>query len=203
VLLELVETERHTLRGIGIRAVHRLNVEMGLRGVPGVAASADLIAGAHPVTRRCLNGASLKVHESHAMRPLGNLDDDVVSGDGGKSLPNSLGLTQSVRDASQDGTARHVVGLAVVNGDHGSRNGRVQGTTEGVEELWRFGGKDRAQVARWSRATVIVDGEEVERVRGAKQVGPVARDAARGADLAQPPPLEREPPYDPAVGNES
>jgi len=112
-----------------------LDVKVGLRGVPGVAASTDLIACAHPVAGRHLDGASLKVHESHAMRPLGNLDDDVVSRDGGKSLPNSLGLSQSVRDANQDGTARHVVGLAVVNGDHGSRNGRVQGTAEGVEEL--------------------------------------------------------------------
>lgn len=34
-------------------------------------------------------------------------------------------------------------------------------------------------------------------------VGPVARDAARGADLGQSLTLEREPPYDPAVGNES
>ena len=141
------------------------------------------------------------MHESHAMRPLGNLDDDVVSGDGGKSLPNSLGLTQSVRDASQDGAARHVVGLAVVNGDHGSRNGRVQGTAEGMEELWRFGGEERTQAACWSRETIVVDGDEVERVRGAEQVGPVARDAARGADLAQPPPLEREPPDDAAFRN--
>jgi len=116
VLLELVETERHTFRGIGIRAVHRLNVEMGLRGVPGVAASADLIAGTHPVARRCLNGASLKVHKSNVVRAFCNLDDDVIPKDRGQSPSNPPGLTQSVRDASQDGTARHVVGLTVVNG---------------------------------------------------------------------------------------
>ena len=85
MLLELVETERHTLRGIGIRAVHRLNVEMGLRGVPGVAASADLIAGAHPLTRRHLNRASLKVHESNVIRAFCNLDDDVIPKDRGQS----------------------------------------------------------------------------------------------------------------------
>ena len=167
---ELLKTERNPLRGTEIWAVHRLDVKVGLRGVPGVAASTDLIACAHPVAGRHLDGASLKVHESHAMRPLDNLDDDVVSRDGGKSLPNSLGLTQSVRDASQDGTARHVVGLAVVNGDHGSRNGRVQGTTEGVEELWRFGGEERTHAACWSRETIVVDGDEVKRVRGGEQV---------------------------------
>ena len=91
---ELVETERHTLRGIGIRAVHRLNVEMGLRGVPGVATSADLIAGAHPLTRRHLNRASLKVHESNVIRAFCNLDDDVIPKDRGQSPPNPPGLTQ-------------------------------------------------------------------------------------------------------------
>ena len=93
-LPELVETERHTLRGIGIRAVHRLNVEMGLRGVPGVAASADLIAGAHPLTRRHLNRASLKVHESNVIRAFCNLDDDVIPKDRGQSPPNPPGLAQ-------------------------------------------------------------------------------------------------------------
>jgi len=137
------------------------------------------------------------------MRPLGNLDDDVVSRDGGKSLPNSLGLTQSVRDASQDGTARHVVGLAVVNGDHGSHNGRVQGTAEGVEELWRFGGEERRYAACWSRETIVVDGDEVERVRGGEQVSPVAGNAVCGAALGQPRPVERKFPDDTAFGDES
>jgi len=49
-LQELLKTERHSLRGTEIRTVHRLDVKMGLRGVPGVAASTDLIAGTHPVT---------------------------------------------------------------------------------------------------------------------------------------------------------
>ena len=97
MLLELVETERHTFRGIGIRAVHRLNVEMGLRGVPGVAASADLIAGAHPVTRRRLNGASLKVHESNVVRVFCDLDDDVIPKNRGQSPPNPPGLADSPR----------------------------------------------------------------------------------------------------------
>ena len=199
-LPEVLKTERHTLRGIGIRAVHGLNVEMGLRGVPGVAASADLIADAHPVTGRHLNGASLKVHESNVMRSFGNLDDDVVSKDGSEPLPNPLGLTQSVRDECQYGAARLVVGFAVVNRHHGSCYGRVQGTPEDVEELWRFGGEDRAQAARRRRATVIVDGEEVKRVRGAEQVGPVARDAARGTDLAQPPSSNGSLPMTPPSG---
>ena len=175
---------------------------MGLRGVPGVAASADLIAGAHPVTSRRLNGASLKVYESNVVRAFCNLDDDVIPKDRGQSPPNPPELTQPVRDERQYRAARLVVGFAVVNRHHGSCDGRVQGAPEGVEELWRFGGEDRAQAASRRRATVIVDDKEVERVRGAEQVGPVARDAARGADLAQPPPLEREPPYDAAFGNE-
>jgi len=202
-LPELLKTERNPLRGTEIWAVHRLDVKVGLRGVPGVAASTDLIACAHPVAGRHLDGASLKVHESHAMRPLGNLDDDVVSRDGGKSLPNSLGLTQSVRDASQDGTARHVVGLAVVNGDHRPRNGRVQGTTEGVEELWRFGGEERTHAACRSCETIVVDGDEVKRVRGGEQVSPMAGNAACGTALGQPLPVEREPPDNAAFGDES
>ena len=144
---ELLKTERNPLRGAEIWTVHRLDVKVGLRGVPGVAASTDLIACVHPVAGRHLDGASLKVHESHAMRPLGNLDDDVVSRDGGKSLPNSLGLTQSVRDASQDGTARHVVGLAVVNGDHGSRNGRAK--------AWKSSGGSGVKSARMLRAGAV------------------------------------------------
>jgi len=180
-----------------------LDVKVGLRGVPGVAASSDLIACAHPVAGRHLDGASLKVHESHAMRPLGSLDDDVVSRDGGKSLPNSLGLTQSVRDERQDGAACLVVGLAVVNGDHGSRNGRVQGTAEGVEELWRFGGEERAHAACWSRETIVVDSDEVKRVRGGEQVSPMAGNAACGTALAQPLPVERELPDNAAFGDES
>jgi len=202
-LPELLKTERNPLRGTEIWAVHRLDVKVGLRGVPGVAASTDLIACVHPVAGRHLDGASLKVHESHAMRPLGNLDDDVVSGDGGKSLPNSLGLTQSVRDASQDGTARHVVGLTVVNGDHGSCNGRVQETTEGVEELWRFGGEERTHAACRSRETIVVDGDEVKRVRGGEQVSPMAGNAACGTALGQPLPVERERPDNAAFGDES
>ena len=137
------------------------------------------------------------------MGPFGNLDDHVVSGDGSKSLPNPLGLTQSVRDECQCGAARLVVGFAVVNRDHGSRDRRVQGKAEGAEEFWWLGGEERTQAARRRRATITVDGEEVERVGGAEQVGSVTRDAARGADLGQPLTLEREPPYDPAVGNES
>ena len=149
-----------------------------------------------------MNGASLKVHKSNVIRAFCNLDDDVIPKDRGQSPPNPPGLTQPVRDERQYRAARLVVGFAVVNRYHGSCDGRVQGAPEGVEELWRFGGKDRAQAARWGRATVIVDGEEVERVRGAKQVGPVAGDAARGTELVQPPPLEREPPYDAAFRNE-
>ena len=199
---ELLKTERNPLRGTEIWAVHRLDVKVGLRGVPGVAASTDLIACAHPVAGRHLDGASLKVHESHAMRPLGNLDDDVVSRDGGKSLPNSLGLTQSVRDASQDGTARHVVGLAVVNGDHGSYNGRVQGAAEGVEKLWRFGSDERTHAAWWSRETIVVDGDEVKRVRGGEQVSPMAGNAACGTALGQPLTVERKFPDDTAFWDE-
>ena len=151
-LPELVETERHTLRGIGIRAVHRLNVEMGLRGVPGVAASADLIAGAHPLTRRHLNRASLKVHESNVIRAFCNLDDDVSPKDRGQSPPNPTGLAQPIWDERQNRAARLVVGFAVVNRDHGSRDRRVQGKAEGAEEFWWLGGEERTQAARWSRA---------------------------------------------------
>ena len=176
---------------------------MGLRGVPGVAASADLIADAHPVTRRRLNGASLKVHESNVVRAFCDLDDDVIPKNRGQSPPNPPGLAQPVRDERQYRTTRLVGGFAVVNRHHGSCDGRVQGAPEGLEELWRFGGEDRAQATSRRRATIIVDDKEVERVRGAEQVGPVARDAARGADLGQPLTLELEPPYDPAVGNES
>lgn len=121
-LPEFLKPERHTLRGIGIRAVHGLNVEVGLCGVPGVSASTDLIAGAHPVTGRHLNGASLKVHESDVMRSLGNLDDDMIPEDRGQSPPNPLGLTQSVRNECQCGAARLVVGLAIVSRHHGSYN---------------------------------------------------------------------------------
>ena len=48
-LPELLKTERNPLCGAEIWAVHCLDVKVGLRGVPGVAASTDLIACAHPV----------------------------------------------------------------------------------------------------------------------------------------------------------
>ena len=63
-------------------------------------------------------------------------------------------------------------------------------------------GEERTQAALRRRATVIVDGEEVERVRGGEQVGPVARDAARGADLSQPLPVEWNSPDDAFFGDE-
>ena len=119
---ELLKTERNPLRGTEIWAVHRLDVKVGLRGVPGVAASADLIAGAHPLTRRHLNRASLKVHESNVIRAFCNLDDDVIPKDRGQSPPNPLGLGQSVRDERQHRAARLVVGLAIVSRHHGSCN---------------------------------------------------------------------------------
>ena len=122
-LPELLEPERHPLGGIGIRAIHGLNVEMGLRGVPGVAASADLIAGAQPLTWRHLNRPSLKVHESNVIRAARNLDDDVIPEDRGQSPPNPPGLAQSVRDECQHGAARLMVGFAVVSRHHSSCNG--------------------------------------------------------------------------------
>ena len=201
-LPELLKPERHTLRGISIRAVHGLNVEMRLRGVPGVTASADLIAGAHPLIRRHPNRASLKVHEPNVVWAFCDLDDDMIPEDRSQSPPNPLGLGQSVRDERQHRAARLVVGLAVVNGDHGSRNGRVQGTAEGVEELWRFGDEERTQAACWSRETIVVDGDEVKRVRGGEQVSPMAGNAACGAALGQPLTLEREPPDNAAFGDE-
>ena len=137
------------------------------------------------------------------MGPFGNLDDHVVSGDGSKSLPNPLGLTQSVRDECQCGAARLVVGFAVVNRDHGSRDRRVQGKAEGAEEFWWLGGEERTQAARWSRATNVVHGNEVERVRGGEQVSPVAGNAVCGAALGQPLPVERKLPDDTAFGDES
>lgn len=121
-LPELLKTERHTLRGIGIRAVHGLNVEVGLCGVPGVSASTDLIAGAHPVTGRHPNGASLKVHEPNVVWAFCDLDDDMIPEDRGQSPPNPLGLTQSVRNECQHRAARLVVGLVIVSRHHGSYN---------------------------------------------------------------------------------
>lgn len=121
-LPELLKPERHTLRGISIRAVHGLNVEMRLRGVPGVTASADLIAGAHPLIRRHPNRASLKVYEPNVVWAFCDLDDDMIPEDRSQSPPNPLGLGQSVRDERQHRAARLVVGLAIVSRHHGSCN---------------------------------------------------------------------------------
>ncbi|VEI15661.1 Uncharacterised protein [Actinomyces viscosus] len=187
-LLKLVEAERHAPCGTGIKAVHRLNMELGLRGVPRVAAPADLVTSTHSVTGCHLGGTSLKVHESNVMSTFCGLDDDVVSQDGGQSLPNSPGLAQPVRDEREQRATCLVIGFAVVDGHHRSRHGRVQRAAKGVEELRWLGGEDRAQAARGGGASFIVNGDEVEGVGGAEQVGPMARDAACGADLGQPPP---------------
>lgn len=122
-LPELLKPERHTLRGISIRAVHGLNVEMGLCGVPGVAASADLIAGAHPLTWRHPNRVSLKVHEPNVVWAFCDLDDDMIPEDRVQSPPNPPGLGQSVRNERQHRAARLMVGLAIVSRHHGSRDG--------------------------------------------------------------------------------
>ena len=72
-----------------------------------------------------------------------------------------------------------------------------------MEELWRFGGDERTHAAWWSRETIVVDGDEVERVRGGEEVSPMAGNAACGTALGQPLPVERKLPDNAAFGDES
>jgi len=189
-LTEVAEREGHPAGAREVEVVHRLHVQVRLRGVARVAALRQRLAGRHGRPGADAQGAAPQVHQSDVRAAARGGEDHAVAGHGIRPRPHPRRLSEHVGQEGQLRAAAGMVGLAVVHGDDHAVGRCEDRAAEGEEALGRLAGQRGAPVAARGRPSALVDRHEIDGEALAHQVGPVARHPPGRAVLRQPAAVE-------------